>query len=97
MSQWQRNLPAPAQFEKLVMDYNNKFRNINILLKDNADISQIGRAEIDLKPMKYIENITWFNFKSDCTKREEILNFILNNVVDDDYIFNNITNNNIKS
>lgn len=94
---WQRNLPAPDQFEKLVMDYNNKFRNINILLKDNADISQIGRAEIDLKPMKYIENITWFNFKSDCTKREEILNFVLNNVVDNDYVFNNITNNNIKS
>lgn len=79
---WQRNLPAPAEFEKLVMDYNNKFINKNILLQDNDNVSQIGRAEIDLKPMKYIENITWFDFKSDCTKREEILNFVLTKVVE---------------
>lgn len=78
---WQRNLPAPSQFEKLVMDYNNKFINTNILLKDNVNISQIGRAEINLKPMDYIKNTTWFDLKSDCTKREEILDYVLNNVV----------------
>lgn len=77
----QRNLPAPAEFEKLVMDYNNQFINTNILLKDNDNISQIGRAEIDLKPMDYIKDLTWFDLKIDCTKRQEILDFVLNNAV----------------
>ena len=72
----ERNLPASKHFKKLCLAYNNKYDNINILLKTNKNISQIGRAEINLNPMKYISNMN-FDFKSDCTKKEEILNYIL--------------------
>lgn len=72
-----RSLPAPNHFKKLCIAYNNKYNNINICLKNNKTLSQVGRAEIDLNPMKYLSAVK-FDLRTDCTKREEILEFILN-------------------
>lgn len=73
----ERNLPAPKQFKKLCIAYTKKYNNINIYLKPNRIISAVGRAEPDLNPMKYLSTIQ-FDLKTDCTKKEEILEFILN-------------------
>lgn len=73
----ERNLPAPKQFKKLCIAYTKKYNNINIYLKPNKIISAVGRAEPDLNPMKYLSTIQ-FDLKTDCTKKEEILEFILN-------------------
>lgn len=72
----ERHLPAPKQFKKLCITYNNHYNNINIMLKSNKNISKIGRAEIDLNPMKYLSTMQ-FDLKTDCTKRKDILDFIL--------------------
>ena len=73
----ERNLLAPKQFKKLCIAYTKKYNNINIYLKPNKIISAVGRAEPDLNPMKYLSTIQ-FDLKTDCTKKEEILEFILN-------------------
>ena len=72
----ERHLPAPKQYKKLCITYNNHYNNINIMLKSNKKISQVGRAELDLNPMKYLSTMQ-FDLKTDCTKREKILDFIL--------------------
>lgn len=72
----QRNLPAPKHFKKLCIAYNKRYDNINIWLKDNKELSQIGRAELDLNPMKYLSTME-FDLKTDCRNREDILQFIL--------------------
>lgn len=72
----ERHLPAPKQFKKLCMAYNRRYNNINIWLKNNKKVSQVGRAEMSLNPMKYLTAME-FDFKTDCTQREDILNFVL--------------------
>lgn len=73
-----RNLPAPKHFKKLVQAYVKRYNNINIYLKSiNKKVSQIGRAEMDLNPMKYLSSMP-YDLITDYTKNEEILNFILN-------------------
>lgn len=74
----ERMLPAPKHFKKLCLSYAHRYDNINIYLKNNKDISQIGRVELSLKPMKYLSTMP-FDFKTDCTHREDILNYILEN------------------
>lgn len=73
----ERHLPAPKQFKKLCIAYNNYYNNINIMLKSrNREISQVGRAELNLNPMKYLSTMQ-FDLKTDCLHREKILDFIL--------------------
>lgn len=72
----ERDKPAPKHFKKLCMAYNNQYNNINIYLKNNKNISQIGRAEISLNPMKYLQNIQ-FDIKANCTQGDIILQHIL--------------------
>lgn len=74
----ERHLPGPRHFKKLCITYNDKYNNINILLKSNKSISNVGRAEIELNPMKYLTNIE-FDLKTDCLHKVEILSFILKN------------------
>lgn len=76
----ERNLPASKSFKKLCIAYNKRYNNINIWLKPNKNISQVGRAEIKLNPMKYITNME-YDFKTDCTKKVDILTFILKNKI----------------
>lgn len=76
----ERHLPAPKSFKKLCIAYNKRYNNINIWLKSNKNISQVGRAEIELNPMKYITNME-YDFKTDCTKKLDILTFILRNKI----------------
>ena len=76
----ERNLPASKSFKKLCIAYNKRYNNINIWLKSNKNISQVGRAEIKLNPMKYITNME-YDFKTDCTKKVDILTFILRNKI----------------
>lgn len=78
----ERRLPLPRHFKKLCLAYNNKYNNINVLLKTNKEISKVGRAELSLNPMKYISSFVNFNYKSDCTKKSEIFNYVyLNHVL----------------
>lgn len=73
----ERHLPAPKQFKKLCIAYNNYYNNINIMLKSrNREISQVGRVELNLNPMKYLSTMQ-FDLKTDCLHREKILDFIL--------------------
>lgn len=74
----ERHLPAPKAFKKLCMAYNKKYDSINIYLKKNHQVSQIGRAELSLDPMKYLSTMQ-FDLKTDCTQKQEILEFILKN------------------
>lgn len=78
----ERNLPAPKHFKKLCLAYAKRYNNVDIFLKNNKDISQVGRAEMSLNPMKYLTSMQ-FDMITDCTKREEILNFILGGNVKD--------------
>ena len=72
-----RQLPAPKHFKKLVEAYVKKYNNINIYLKNiDKNISQVGRAELELKPMKYLSSLP-YDLITDYTKSQEILNFIL--------------------
>lgn len=74
-----RNLPAPKHFKKLVQAYVKKYNNINIYLKNiDKKVSQIGRAEPDLDPMKYLSSMP-YDLITDYTKTQEILDFILKN------------------
>ena len=79
----ERNLPAPKQFKKLCIAYNKRYDNMNIWLKNNKNISQVGRAEMSLNPMKYITNMN-YDLKTDCTQRKDILNFVLKEGLDID-------------
>ena len=79
----ERNLPAPKQFKKLCIAYNKRYDNMNIWLKSNKNISQVGRAEMSLNPMKYITNMN-YDLKTDCTQRKDILNFVLKEGLDID-------------
>lgn len=72
----ERNLPLSKQFKKLCIAYNKRYDNVNIWLKNNKNISQVGRAEMSLSPMKYITNMD-YDLKTDCTEKEKILNFVL--------------------
>lgn len=72
----QRGLPAPKHFKKLCIAYNKRYNNINIWLRSNKELSQIGRAELDLDPMKYLSTME-FDYKTDCRHRKEILEYIL--------------------
>lgn len=72
----ERQSPAPKHFKKLCLSYANRYNNINIYLKNNKEISSIGRAELDLNPMKYLSTMQ-FDLKTDCLHREDILNYIL--------------------
>lgn len=72
----ERQLPAPKAFKKLCLAYNKRYRNINIWLKDNKKVSEVGRAEMSLNPMKYLTELE-FELKTTCENKEEILNFIL--------------------
>ena len=76
----ERHLPASESFKKLCIAYNKRYNNINICLKSNKNISQVGRAEIELNPMKHITNMK-YDFKTDCTKKVDILKFILKNKI----------------
>lgn len=79
----ERHLPASKAFKKLCIAYNKRYNNINIWLKTNKNISQVGRAEINLNPMKYITNME-YDFKTDCTKKVDILTFILRNKIQEE-------------
>ena len=71
-----RHLPLPKQFKKLCKAYNNRYNNINIYLKNNKNLSSVGRAEMDLNPMKYLTTME-FDLKTDCTKKSYIVNYLL--------------------
>lgn len=72
----ERRLPLPKQFKKLCIAYNKRYNNINIWLKNNKDLSPIGRAEKDLNPMKYITNFE-YDLKTNCKDKFDILRFVL--------------------
>lgn len=72
----ERQQPAQKHFKKLCIAYANRYNNINIFLKSNKDVSPIGRAEMSLNPMKYLSSMP-YDLIADCTKREEILQYIL--------------------
>lgn len=72
----ERCLPASKHFKKLCLSYFKQYDNINIYLKNNKEVSQVGRAELSLNPMKYLSTMQ-YDLKASCYDREEILNFIL--------------------